>query len=175
MAAPVVASLLKKLAFYVFTDKRGLKLVCSIVVGIILLLFMPIIAFFSVMSGDIQIDTQQLQSSITENITSEEVAFLQGIEDDMNNIQVKLYEAGFGEDELKKAQVLYALALFDFRETDGFIDNFVACFCEPQTDEELINTVNLQFGTSINVSEFEEVMENLETEETESNVEAISE
>lgn len=161
MAAPALIPVLKKLAMYVVTDKKALKTVCGIVLGIIFIILMPLIAFFSIASGEIKIDTDYLQSSIVENLTSEETEMLQSIEDNMNLISAKMLESGFGEEKIKKAQVLYTLALYNLFEKEGVADDLVGCFKEEQTDEELITAINLTFGTDIPYEEFEEVMESI--------------
>ena len=72
-----------------------------------------------------------------------------------------MLESGFGEEKIKKAQVLYTLALYNLSEKEGVADNLVGCFKEEQTDEELITAINLTFGTDIPYEEFEEVMESI--------------
>ena len=166
MAAPALAPILKKIAVYVVTDKKLLKIVVGIVFGIIFIILMPLIAIFSIASGDIQLDTNYIQKNIVSKLTPEEISNLQKIEDNMNLIQTKMSEAGFGEDKIKRAQVLYTLALFDYTDQDGFVDNLVGCFAEIQTDEELISTVNLMFGTNISYAEFEQVMGSIKEDNT---------
>lgn len=169
MAAPALVPLLKKVATYVVTDKKLLKTVCGIVLGIIFIILMPLIAIFSIASGEIHIDTDYLQSSIIENLTPEQTVKLQKIEDDMNLIQAKMTASGHDENAVKKAQVLYTLALYDCSAQEEFIDDLVGCFAEIQTDEELITAINMKFGTNISFDEFEMVMSEIETDITEAN------
>ena len=110
MAAPAIVPILKKVATYVLTDKKLLKTVLGIVLGIIIIILMPLIAIFTIGSGHIQVDTDYIQSNIIANLTPEDTAKLQKIEDDMNSIQTKMTEAGYDETKVKRAQVLYANA-----------------------------------------------------------------
>ena len=54
-----IAAALKKLAVYIGTDKKALKTVAGIVLGVVLLLLLPIAAVLGVFSGDVKIDTDR--------------------------------------------------------------------------------------------------------------------
>lgn len=174
MAAPAIVPILKKVATYVLTDKKLLKTVLGIVLGIIIIILMPLIAIFTIGSGHIQVDTDYIQSNIIANLTPEDTAKLQKIEDDMNSIQTKMTEAGYDETKVKRAQVLYTLALYDYSDRDNFIDDLVGCFAEIQTNEELISAVNLKFGTNISYTEFEQVISKIEDESADTSSESQS-
>ena len=164
MAAPALVPILKKVAAYVVTDKKLLKTVLGIVLGIIIIVLTPIFAFFKLLSGDVHIDTAYLQSYVEENFSSEEIAMLQGVEEGMKLIETKMTEAGYDETKVKRAQVLYTLALYDYSEQEGFTDNLVGCFEGTTNDEQLINAVNLKFGTNISYAEFQQLMDSIETD-----------
>ena len=51
-----VAAALKKIAVYVFTDKKALKTVTGIILGIIIILSTPIIATVAFLNGGIEFD-----------------------------------------------------------------------------------------------------------------------
>lgn len=174
MAAPALVPILKKVATYVLTDKKLLKIVCGIVLGIIIIILMPLFAFFYIIGGNMQIDTQYLQSYIEENFSSEEIAMIQGVEEGMKLIQTKMTEAGYDDTKIKRAQVLYTLALYDYSDRDNFADDLVGCFEGVTNDEQLINAVNLKFGTNISYTEFEQVMASIEDEDTDSSAENTS-
>lgn len=163
MAAPALAPILKKIAVYVVTDKKLFKTVLGIVLGIIIIILMPLIAFFTIASGNIELDTNYIQNNIVAKLTPEETAKLQKIEDDMNLIQAKMTEAGYDDAKVKRAQVLYTLALYNYSGQEGFVDNLVGCFEGAATDEQLISTVNLKFGTSIPYEDFVRVMEGIDS------------
>lgn len=155
-----VAAALKKIAVYILTDKKALKTVCGIVLGIIVIIVMPIVAVLGIFNGDIEIDTDRLQTMVIQNLSAEEKAKLQSVDDTMKSIDVKMKSAGFNGRE-KEAQVLYVLALDNFSHSPDFADKLVSCFAENQTDEQLISAVNTAFGTQLTAEDFGKVMGNI--------------
>lgn len=152
-----VAAALKKIAVAILTDKKALKTVGGIVLGIIIIIIMPIVAVVSIFNGDINIDTDRLQQMVVENLSAEEQAKLQLVENTMLGIEEKMKAAGY-IGRVKEAQVLYVLALSDYAEEDGFIDKLVGCFAADQSDEQLISAVNSAFGTSLITEDFTKIM-----------------
>ena len=108
-----VAAVMKKIAVYIFTDKKALKTVGGIVLGIIITIIMPIATVIGIFNGNINIDTDRLQTMVVQNLSAEEKVKLQFVEDTMNSINEKMKAAGFNG-RIKEAQVLYVLALSDF-------------------------------------------------------------
>lgn len=155
-----VAVALKKIAVYFFTDKKALKTLCGIVLGIIIIIVMPMAAVIGIFNGDIEIDTDRLQTMVMQNLSAEEKDKLQFVEDTMKSIDEKMKSAGFNGRE-KEAQVLYVLALYDFSHSPDFADKLVSCFAENQTDEQLISNVNSTFGTQLTADDFGKVMGNI--------------
>lgn len=155
-----VAAALKKVAVYIFTDKKALKTVGGIVLGIIIIIVMPIVAVVSIFDGNIEIDTDRLQTMVVQNLSAEEKAKLQFVEDTMNSIDEKMKAAGF-DGRVKEAQVLYVLALSDYANQDSFADKLIGCFQKNQTDEQLITAVNSAFGTQLTTEDFGKVMGNI--------------
>ena len=149
-----VAAALKKIAVYVFTDKKAFKTVTGIILGIIIILSTPIIATVAFLNGGIEIDTERLQSLVVQNLSAEEQARLQKIEDTMLSIETEMTSAGFA-DKIKDAQVLFTLALSDYAEQDDFVTKL------DQTDEQLIDTVNATFGTELKTEDFTNAMVNI--------------
>ncbi len=156
-----VAAALKKIAVYILTDKKALKVVGGIVLGIIIIIIMPIVAVVSIFNGDINIDTDRLQTMVVENLSAEEQAKLQFVEDTMYAIEDEMTAAGFDDQRVKEAQVLYVLALSDYAAEDGFVSKLVGCFAEDQTDEQLITAVNAAFGTDLSAEDFLKVMDSV--------------
>jgi hypothetical protein len=152
-----VAAALKKIAVAILTDKKALKTVGGIVLGIIIIIITPIVAVVSIFNGDINIDTDRLQQMVVENLSAEEQAKLQLVENTMLGIEEKMKAAGY-TGRVKEAQVLYVLALSDYAEEDGFIDKLVGCFAADQSDEQLISAVNSAFGTSLTTEDFTKIM-----------------
>ena len=155
-----VAAALKKIAVSLLTDPKTLKFVGGIVIGVIVIIVMPIAAVVSVFNGEIRIDTDRLQQIVVENLSAEEQAKLQKVEDTMFGIEEKMNAAGF-TGRVKEAQVLYVLALSDHAAEDGFIDKLIGCFATDQSDEQLIAAVNTTFGMEISSEDFTKIMENM--------------
>lgn len=155
-----IAAALKKIAVYILTDKKALKTAVGIILGVIIIIIMPIVAVVSFFNGDINIDTDRLQTMVVQNMSAEEKAKLQFVEDMMNTLDDKMTAAGFNG-RVKEAQVLYALALSDFSNNPNFVDKLVSCFTENQTDEQLISNINSAFGTQLTAEDFSNVMGNI--------------
>ncbi len=153
-----VAAALKKIAVAILTDKKLRKAVLGIALGIIIIVIMPVVAVIALFNGDINIDTVRLQQIVVEEMSDEEKAKLQAVEDTMKAIETTMTEKGFTAERTKEAQVLYTLALYDHSKADGFVDKLVGCFAEDQTDEQLIAAVNSAFGTELKTEDFTKVM-----------------
>ncbi len=76
MSATIGAAL-KKIAVALLTDKKVIKTIGGIVLGIIIIVIMPIIAVVSIFNGSMDIDTDKLHQSIQENISAEQMANFQ--------------------------------------------------------------------------------------------------
>ena len=109
MAVPV-AAILKKVAVAVGSNKNVLKTVCGIVLGIIFIVLMPIIALLGIFSGDteIVIDTGPIYDWVEEGQPEFESTF--------QKVEEKMSDAGFSEERIEEAQILYAYSLFRFSE-----------------------------------------------------------
>lgn len=66
--------------------------------------------------------------------------------------------AGFSDQRVTEAQVLYVLALSNYTEQSDFVSKLVDCFAKNQTDVQLINAVNSAFGTDLSAGDFTNVM-----------------
>ena len=153
-----VAAALKKIAVAVLTNKKLRRTVLGIVLGVIIIIIMPVAAVISLFNGDIEIDTDRLQTLVVENLSAEEKAKLQAVENTMYAIEDEMKAAGFTAEKAKEAQVLYVLALSDYAEQTDFVSKLAGCFAEDQTDEQLITAVNTAFGTTLNAEDFTKVM-----------------
>jgi len=161
MAAPAVAAVAKKVIVFILTDEKALKWVLGIILGIIIILLLPLAVIIGVLNGDVEVDPNRMQEMIVQNLSAEEQAMLQGIEDTMYSIEDSMTTAGYGAERVKEAQVLYVLALSSYSSQDGFADKLTGCFANEQTDEQLITAVNSAFGTSITAQDFSNVMSNI--------------
>lgn len=60
--------------------------------------------------------------------------------------------------QVKAAEVLYILALYDRAHEPDFIEKLTGCFAEDQTDEHLISEVNAAFGINLDPDDFSAIM-----------------
>lgn len=153
-----VAAALKKVAVTILTDKRLRKTLLGIILGIIIIIVIPFAAIIALFSGGINIDIDRLQTLVIQNMSAEEQARLQRVEDLMLEIEEKMTAARFDDQRVKEAQVLYVLALSDYSEEARFVDKLVGCFAYGQSDAELISAVNAAFGTNLSAEDFTKVM-----------------
>lgn len=156
MSATVGAAL-KKVAVALLKNPKVLKTVGGIVLGIIIIIIMPVVAVIAIFNGYVSIDTNRLQQMVVENLSEEEKAKLQFVEDTMYGIEDEMKAAGFGS-RVKEAQVLYVLALSDKAHEPDFIPKLVGCFSAGQTDGRLIAAVNTAFGAELSAADFTAVM-----------------
>lgn len=156
-----VAAALKKIAVAVLTDKKLRRTVLGIILGVIIIIIMPVAAVISLFNGDIEIDTNRLQTLVVENLSAEEKAKLQAVEDTMYAIEDEMKAAGFTAEKAKEAQVLYVLALSDYAEQTDFVSKLAGCFAEDQTDEQLIAAVNSAFGTELKTEDYSKIMSSI--------------
>ena len=98
-----VAAALKKIAVAVLTDKKLRRTVLGIILGVIIIIIMPVAAVISLFNGDIEIDTDRLQTLVVENLSAEEKAKLQAVEDMMKAIETAMAEEGFTAEKAKEA------------------------------------------------------------------------
>ena len=150
MAAPAVGAALKKVATYILTDKKALKVV-GLIVGIILvIILLPIGALLAIFNGGIEIDTGRLDEIYQER----QIQLVEIWE----SVESAMTDAGFDQTRIDEAQALFIFGLSEHVGEGGFADDLVSCFEEEQTDSELIDAVNSKFGTSIEVEDFQNAM-----------------
>ena len=155
-----IGAALKKIAVSLLTDKKVIKTIGGIVLGIIIIVVMPIIAVVSIFNGSMDIDTDKLYQSIQENISAEQLENLQLINDTMTEVENQLKSKKLSDCNTQ-AEVIYLFSLSDKSEDKDFVKNFVSCLKKNQSDEDLIKTVNVKFGTEIEYSEFQKLMQSI--------------
>lgn len=158
MSAEVAAA---KAAVAIASDKRGRIAIATILCSIIMLFLLPLIVYMGVMSnlGEMEIDTAQAQQMIVQNMSAEEEAKLGHLEDVMIGIGKEFQHRKLSNYTIKKAQALYACALYDVEKTYvDFITKYADCFEQSETDEDLRNAVFSVFGVQINADEFNNLM-----------------
>lgn len=158
MAAPAIAVVAKKVVVALASDKKGRKFlgtVIGIVLGVILA---PLCILMGLSQTDLSIDTDALVQYAQANMSDEDMATLQLLEDTSIEIEEQMSSAGYSALRIREAQVLYVLALSDHASESDFVSKLVSCFSEEQTDAQLIGNVNSTFGTDIPVEEFTNLM-----------------
>ena len=150
MAAPIIP-ILKKVAVAIVSDKKGRKWLLGVILGITFIILMPIIALLGIFSGGLDLNLDGIYDKIHEQQAKMEIV-AQDIEDEMLN-------AGYTQQEVQEAQTLYIFALHDEAEEDGFVLRLVGCFEADQTDEELVQNVNTEFGKEITTEDFQNAVQ----------------
>lgn len=108
-----VAAALKRIAVAVFTDKNSRKTVIGLILGIIVVIAMPIAVFISALNMSADMDSEDLKRFASEELTDEEKAELQAVEDTMKAIETVMTEKGFTAEKTKEAQALYIFFLYE--------------------------------------------------------------
>ncbi|MCM1494510.1 MAG: hypothetical protein NC089_01765 [Bacteroides sp.] len=152
-----VAAALKKIAVALLGNKKALKTVCGIMLGIIIVIVTPIAVLLAMFTGELNMETQSLKDKI-EIACGEE---MQRMEDMAGQIKTAILNAGFTAERADEAQMLYFMSLYDAAEEDGFLEKLVGCFANGQSDAELIANVNATFGTDISAEMFTKVMDGI--------------
>lgn len=157
----VSAATVAKITSAVASDKNARKVIGVIIGSVIGLLLIPLIAYMGIIGNmdSIEIDTNQVQQSIVQNMSAEEKAKLQHIEDVMTGISKECSKRKLKSIVGKKAQAVYACAFYDVEKSDNdFISKLVDCFEEAKDDNELLNMLNSAFGTNISAEDFSHLM-----------------
>lgn len=158
-----------KAAVAVASNKRGRIVIATILCSIVMLFFLPLIVYMGIMSnlGKIEIDTVQAQQMIVQNMSAEEKAKLQHIEDVMTGISKECSKRKLKSIVGKKAQAVYACAFYDVEKSDNdFISKLVDCFEQAKDDNELLNMLNSTFGTNISAEDFNHLISTFMTGQT---------
>ena len=157
----VSAATVAKITSAVASDKNARKVIGVIIGSVIGLLLIPLIAYMGIIGNmdSIEIDTNQVQQSIVQNMSAEEKAKLQHIEDVMTGISKECSKRKLKSIVGKKAQAVYACAFYDVEKSDNdFISKLVDCFEQAKDDNELLNMLNSAFGTNISTEDFSHLM-----------------
>ena len=157
----VSAATVAKFTSAVASDKNARKVIGIIIGSVIGLLLIPLVAYMGIIGNmdSIKIDTNQVQQSIVQNMSAEEKAKLQHIEDVMTGISKECTKRKLKSIVGKKAQAVYACAFYDVENFDNdFISKLVDCFEQAKDDNELLNILNSAFGTNISAEDFSHLM-----------------
>lgn len=153
MAVPIIP-ILKKVGAAVLSNKKGRKTVLYIILTVTIIVMLPMIAVMGIFSGDVNIDTSEIESIIQERekIEAERHAEIEQI----------MTDAGYEELKIREAQAIYSFALFDIEE-DDLTQKLSECF-SAETDEELVEKLNAAFGTNFAYEEIVAVLESVRQE-----------
>jgi len=158
MSASVVAA---KTAATVASDKRGRTLILSIIAGVLMLFFLPIIVLSSVLddiSGS-QFDINDVYQIVDTNMTQESKDKIQHVDDVTNRISEEFADRGLDALTIKKAQAIYACAFYDTEKSDSdFVTKLADCYEQAADDEELVELLSATFGKSIDQKDFDNLM-----------------
>ena len=157
----VSAATVAKITSAVASDKNAKKVIGIIIGSVIGLLLIPLIVYMGIIGNmdSIEIDTNQVQQSIVQNMSAEEKAKLQHVENVMNEISKECSKRKLKSIVGKKAQAVYACAFYDVENSDNdFISKLVDCFEQAKNDDELLNMLNSAFGTNISAEDFSHLM-----------------
>lgn len=168
-----VGAALKKIVMSVLTSKNGLKIVGGIVLGLIIVLISPVLVIIALFGGYEKSPPDFLTNNVMDNLDEEQLGQIVLVGDTMTAIETKMIEAGYTEDNIEAANLIYTTTLCYYTTEENFVDRFVACFADYETDEDLINKVNAEFGTAIDVQEFKDILGRTDESETTSS-EAIT-
>ena len=150
MAAPAIVPIIKKVASVVLSDKKGRKALLMIIGIVLVIIILPIIALLGIFSGGIDLGLDDINSMVQEQQQVGEATLVA--------IEEAMLDEGYSQLRVEEAQAVYLLALFDKIDEENFVERLVGCFEEEQTDAELIDSVNAEFGTAITPSEFTEAL-----------------
>lgn len=157
----VSAATVAKITSAVASGKNARKVIGVIIGSVIGLLLIPLIVYMGIIGNmdSIEIDTNQVQQSIVQNMSAEEKAKLQHVENVMNEISKECSKRKLKSIVGKKAQAVYACAFYDVEKSDNdFILKLVDCFEQAKDDNELLNMLNSAFDTNISAEDFSHLM-----------------
>lgn len=158
-----VAAALKRVAVAVFTDKKSRKTVIGLILGIIVVIAMTIAVFISALNMSADMDSEDLKRFAAEELTDDEKAELETVEDVMKAIETAMTERGFTAEKTREAQALYMFFLYERSGDESFAEKLSDCFAEDQTDEQLIAAVNSAFGTELKAEDYGKILTLIES------------
>ena len=155
MAVPL-SVIIKKLGLSAATNKKGRKIIVGIILGTLFLLSTPAMVLLGLFSGSMNIQTGDIQDVVSERKANAEIVIAR--------IAEEMLESGYEPKTIKEAQTVYAYILFEYGETDGFVQRLVACFETGYTDEILSDRINAEFNTRITAEELSAVLSDIRKE-----------
>lgn len=146
MAVPIIP-ILKKVGSAILSDKKGRKTLLWVILTILCLLLMPIFALLAIFGGGLNISYDNVNTIISQQQIVAETT--------LNDIETEMTSIGIESQRIEEAQAIYSFALWSYTNEDNFVYRFTHCYELEQTDDELIEKINNEFGTSITTEIYE--------------------
>lgn len=156
--SPQVVYAAIKAAVTVLTDKKLRNFVGGVILGSIIIIFIPIFTILAVFDGMKDVDFSHMGQIVMNQLDEEQRIKLQHVNSTMQAIESTMISAGYTGTRVTEAQILFNLALYDYSFDSGFANRLADCFAHNQTDAQLVAAVNAAFGVNISVSEFTNMM-----------------
>lgn len=150
-----------KAAVTVVTDKKLRNFVIGVILGVIIILFIPLLTILAIFDGTKDLELSQVGQMVMGQLDEEQRAKLQHVHNTMTSIESAMISAGYTGTRISEAQILFNLALYDQSFEAGFVDKLVGCFAPNQTDAQIVAAVNSAFGVNISVREFTDMMSSI--------------
>ena len=157
-----VGTALKKIAISIVSNPKVLKKILIWFLILLFAFFTPLLAIYTALTGELQVDTDRLLEIYEQSITDELIEELQKMNDTMEEIEDALDDADL-KGNYREAQVLCALGLFEFSDESDFTSSLVSCFKNSEDDEELVENINDMFGSDISYDEFKKLVNSIQS------------
>ena len=156
--SPQVVYAAIKAAVTVLTDKKLRNFVGGVILGSIIIIFIPVFTILAVFDGLKDVELSQMGQIVMAQLDDGQLIKLQHVHDTMTQIESTMVSRGYTGTRISEAQVLFNLALYDHSFDSGFVNRLADCFAREQTDAQLVAAVNSAFGVNISVTEFTNMM-----------------
>ena len=156
--SPEVIVVAVKAAITVLTDKKLRNFVGGVILGSIIIIFIPIFTVLAVFDGMKDLDMSQVTQMVISQLDDDQRQKLRHVHATMQAIESTMTASGYTGTRINEAQILFNLALYDHSFETSFVDRLVGCFAPDQTDAQLVAAVNSAFGVNISVTEFTNMM-----------------
>lgn len=147
-----MSAVLKKLAVSLLTDKKVLKTIGGIILGIMVMIAMPIAAVIALFRSDIQLDMDELRQQVEAELSGEDLAGSTVLMEKLSEIEAAMTAAGFAEyaESAKNVSIVF---LSSQMNDAGFATKLAGCYQEGQTNESLLSVINAAFGTAVTLDD----------------------
>ena len=165
--------ILKKLALSLFTDRKALKTIGGILLGLLVMIAMPIAAVTALFRGEIKLDPEELKQRVEAEIPDHALAGSRELSEKLDEISEVMAQSGVSE-YTSSAQNISIVFLSDHMMENDFALRLAGCYQKGQTNESFLSVLNETFGTAVNVDDLFTVAGD-QTIETEAQTEEATE